>query len=188
MNTQMILNELSLIFQEILKRDNIVLASETTAQDVEGWNSLTNMLLISRIEKDFNVHFTFRDIVRFKNVGAENLKAFDEEERRILAYQFATREREVEFGQCVKHDSEGKCKRGGEYACANCNKICTGKQYLPKWESLYNNQLDIVRDLETEYNNDEISKEEYSEYIEYIREVKQLNYYKNVIEKIKDRG
>ena len=49
MNTQMILNELSLIFQEILKRDNIVLASETTAQDVEGWNSLTNMLLISRI-------------------------------------------------------------------------------------------------------------------------------------------
>ena len=65
MNTQMILNELSLIFQEILKRDNIVLASETTAQDVEGWNSLTNMLLISRIEKDF----TFRDIVRFKNVG-----------------------------------------------------------------------------------------------------------------------
>ena len=69
MNTQMILNELSLIFQEILKRDNIVLASETTAQDVEGWNSITNMLLISRIEKDFNVHFTFRDIVRFKNVG-----------------------------------------------------------------------------------------------------------------------
>ena len=69
MNTQMILNELSLIFQEILKRDNIVLASETTAQDVEGWNSLTNMLLISRIEKDFNVHFTFRDIARFKHVG-----------------------------------------------------------------------------------------------------------------------
>ena len=69
MNTQMILNELSLIFQEILKRDNIVLASETTAQDVEGWNSLTNMLLISRIEKDFKVQLTFIDIVRFKEVG-----------------------------------------------------------------------------------------------------------------------
>ena len=40
MNTQMILNELSLIFQEILKRDNIVLASETTAQDVEGCNAI----------------------------------------------------------------------------------------------------------------------------------------------------
>ncbi|WP_044533358.1 phosphopantetheine-binding protein, partial [Bacteroides intestinalis] len=65
MDTQMILTKLSLIFQEILKKDNIVLTNETTAQDVEGWNSLTNMILISRIEKDFNVHFTFRDIVRF---------------------------------------------------------------------------------------------------------------------------
>ena len=52
MDTQMILTKLSLIFQEILKRDNIVLTNETTAQDVEGWNSLTNMILI-----------------RFKNVG-----------------------------------------------------------------------------------------------------------------------
>ena len=69
MNTQMILNELSLIFQEILKRDNIVLASETTAQDVEGWDSLTNMQLINKIEKKFNVRFTFRDIVKLKNVG-----------------------------------------------------------------------------------------------------------------------
>ena len=69
MNTQMILNELSLIFQEILKRDNIVLTSETTAQDVEGWDSLTNMQLINKIEKKFNVRFTFRDIVKLKNVG-----------------------------------------------------------------------------------------------------------------------
>ena len=69
MDTQMILTKLSLIFQEILKKDNIVLTNATTAQDVEGWNSLSYMILISRIEKDFNVHFTFRDIVRFKNVG-----------------------------------------------------------------------------------------------------------------------
>ena len=69
MDTQTILNEMSLIFREVLKRENIVLDNETTAQDVEGWNSLTNMLLISRIEKDFNVHFTFRDIVKLKNVG-----------------------------------------------------------------------------------------------------------------------
>lgn len=69
MDTQTILNDLGLIFQEVLKRDNIVLANETTAQDVEGWDSLTNMQLISRIEKKFNVRFTFRDIVKLKNVG-----------------------------------------------------------------------------------------------------------------------
>lgn len=69
MDTQTILNDLGLIFQEVLKRDNIVLAIETTAQDVDGWDSLTNMQLISRIEKKFNVRFTFRDIVKLKNVG-----------------------------------------------------------------------------------------------------------------------
>lgn len=69
MDTQTILNDLALIFQEVLKRDNIVLANETTAQDVDGWDSLTNMQLISRIEKKFNVRFTFRDIVKLKNVG-----------------------------------------------------------------------------------------------------------------------
>lgn len=69
MDTQTILNDLSLIFQEVLKRDNIVLANETTAQDVEGWDSLTNMQLISKIEKKFNVRFTFRDIMKLKNVG-----------------------------------------------------------------------------------------------------------------------
>ena len=68
MDTQTILNEMSLIFREVLKRENIVLDNETTAQDVEGWDSLTNMQLINKIEKKFNV-FTFRDIVKLKNVG-----------------------------------------------------------------------------------------------------------------------
>ena len=47
MDTQTILNEMSLIFREVLKRENIVLDNETTAQDVEGWDSLTNMQLIN---------------------------------------------------------------------------------------------------------------------------------------------
>ena len=64
MDTQTILNEMSLIFREVLKRENIVLDNETTAQDVEGWDSLTNMQLINKIEKKFNVRFTFRDIVK----------------------------------------------------------------------------------------------------------------------------
>lgn len=53
MDTQTILNEMSLIFREVLKRENIVLDNETTAQDVEGWDSLTNMQLINKIEKKF---------------------------------------------------------------------------------------------------------------------------------------
>jgi len=69
METKEILNELNLIFQQVLKSKDIVLKNETTAQDVDGWDSLTNMILINEIEKKFNVRFTFRDIVKLKNVG-----------------------------------------------------------------------------------------------------------------------
>ena len=69
MDTQTILNEMSLIFREVLKRENIVRDNEPTAQDGEGWDSLTTMQLINKIEKKFNVRFTFRDIVNLKKVG-----------------------------------------------------------------------------------------------------------------------
>lgn len=69
MNNEDILKTLDQVFCKVLKRDNITLTETTTANDVEGWDSLTNMLLISEIEKTFQLHFSFREIVRLKNVG-----------------------------------------------------------------------------------------------------------------------
>jgi acyl carrier protein len=69
MNNEEILKTLDQVFRKVLKRDNITLTETTTANDVEGWDSLTNMLLISEIEKTFQLHFSFREIVRLKNVG-----------------------------------------------------------------------------------------------------------------------
>lgn len=69
MKTEDLLNELNLIFKKVLKKDKLELTCETTAKDVEGWDSLTNMLLITEIEKHFNIHFNYREIVKFKNIG-----------------------------------------------------------------------------------------------------------------------
>ena len=69
MNNEKNLKNLDQVFRKVLKRDNITLTETTTANDVEGWDSLTNMLLISEIEKTFQLHFSFREIVRLKNVG-----------------------------------------------------------------------------------------------------------------------
>ena len=69
MNNEEILKTLDQVFRKVLKRDNITLTETTTANDVEGWDSLTNMLLISEIENTFQLHFSFREIVRLKNVG-----------------------------------------------------------------------------------------------------------------------
>ena len=69
METKELLEILNGIFRKVLKRDNITLTEETTAHDVEGWDSLTNMVLLTEIEKKFGVRFTFREIVKMKNVG-----------------------------------------------------------------------------------------------------------------------
>ncbi len=69
METKELLEILNGIFRKVLKRDNISLTESTTAHDVEGWDSLTNMVLLTEIEKKFGVRFTFREIVKLKNVG-----------------------------------------------------------------------------------------------------------------------
>lgn len=69
METKKLLETLNGIFRKVLKRDNITLTESTTAHDVEGWDSLTNMVLLTEIEKKFGVRFTFREIVKLKNVG-----------------------------------------------------------------------------------------------------------------------
>jgi acyl carrier protein len=42
---------------------------ETTAADVEGWDSLTHINLIVAVEKEFRVRFTTAEVTSLKNVG-----------------------------------------------------------------------------------------------------------------------
>lgn len=67
--TAEILESLNGIFRHVLKNESLNLTETTTAHDVDGWDSLTNMLLISEVEKAFGVRFNFREIVKMKNVG-----------------------------------------------------------------------------------------------------------------------
>lgn len=64
-----LLKELTNLFREVLNDPSIELKPETTANDVDKWTSLNNMLLITTIEQKYNVHFSFREIVKLKNVG-----------------------------------------------------------------------------------------------------------------------
>ena len=61
-----ILNDLDSIFGEILKRDNIILQRDFSAKDVDGWDSLTNMILISKIEEKYDHASNTSDAVEVK--------------------------------------------------------------------------------------------------------------------------
>jgi len=66
MNTTSKLNE---IFSTVLELDEVNLTRETTANDIEEWDSLSHILLIVSIEKGFNLRFTSKEIQSWKNVG-----------------------------------------------------------------------------------------------------------------------
>ena len=69
MEKSQILAEVQAIFREVLDNEEIVLASETTADDIEEWDSLTHIQLIVAIEKHFKIRFTSREILSWHNVG-----------------------------------------------------------------------------------------------------------------------
>ncbi len=69
MDRSEILKQVQDIFRDILDDEEIVLEDYTTADDVEGWDSLTHIQLIVAIEKQFKIKFTSKEILSWRNVG-----------------------------------------------------------------------------------------------------------------------
>ncbi len=58
------------IFQDVLDNEDIVLTDESTADDIEEWDSLSHIQLVVAIEKSFGIKFTSKEILSWQNVGA----------------------------------------------------------------------------------------------------------------------
>ena len=54
---------------KVFENNSIVVSPEMTAKDVEKWTSMTNVIFIAEVEKEFNFKFHFRDVMGMKNVG-----------------------------------------------------------------------------------------------------------------------
>ena len=64
-----ILRALTVIFQEIFDDDDISLKRETTALDIEEWDSLNQIKIIIACEKTFDVQLKPREISAMENIG-----------------------------------------------------------------------------------------------------------------------
>lgn len=69
MDLNTVLNDVTSVFKDVLDTDDIELKYETTANDVEDWDSLTHIQIIVAVEKHFNIRFSSGEIQKFKNVG-----------------------------------------------------------------------------------------------------------------------
>jgi acyl carrier protein len=64
-----VLATLNGIFAHVLKRTDITLDYSMTTNDVDGWDSITNMMIISEVEKHYGIHLKLREIIKMKDVG-----------------------------------------------------------------------------------------------------------------------
>ena len=63
MTQEDILSKVQNIFRDVLDEENISLTSQTTANDIEEWDSLTHIQLVVAIEKSFKIKFTKKEIL-----------------------------------------------------------------------------------------------------------------------------
>lgn len=63
-----IYSQLTGIFEDVFD-ESIVLTSELSARDVEGWDSLTHIRLMLTVEKAFKVKLSIAEIGKLNNVG-----------------------------------------------------------------------------------------------------------------------
>lgn len=69
MEKDVIKEKLSSIFHEVFSDETIVIRDEMTADDVENWDSLTHMLMITKVEEQFGIKFKLKELNKMKQVG-----------------------------------------------------------------------------------------------------------------------
>ncbi|KJC62759.1 acyl carrier protein [Bradyrhizobium sp. LTSPM299] len=62
-------SKLTGVFRDVFDEDDVALTPQTTADDVDGWDSLSHIRLVLAVSKAFGVKFSASEIGSLKNVG-----------------------------------------------------------------------------------------------------------------------
>lgn len=69
MNKLEVMNKLQEVFRNVFDDDSIMITENTTAKDIEDWDSLEHITLIGAVEKTFKMRFKMKEVSTMKNVG-----------------------------------------------------------------------------------------------------------------------
>lgn len=67
--TVTVFETLNAVFCVVFDDESIVIAPEMTANDIDGWDSLSHVNLITAVETKFNIRFSHKELLTFKNIG-----------------------------------------------------------------------------------------------------------------------
>jgi acyl carrier protein len=64
-----ILEEVQSIFRDILDQPDLILTRDSNANNVEDWDSLAHVNLVTAIERHYKIKFALGELQELKNVG-----------------------------------------------------------------------------------------------------------------------
>jgi acyl carrier protein len=64
-----IIAELNPIFRDILDLPDLTITRASNASNVEGWDSLAHVNLVTAIQQHYNIRFALGELEELKNVG-----------------------------------------------------------------------------------------------------------------------
>ena len=70
MTREMLFDGVQDIFRDIFDEEDMVIEDKTSSDDVEEWDSLNHINLVSAIEKEFEIRFALRELMALKDVGS----------------------------------------------------------------------------------------------------------------------
>ena len=62
--------ELTKVFEEVFDEDQLELKPETTANDIEAWDSMSHVTMLMAVEDHFGIEFEQWEIMNLPDVGA----------------------------------------------------------------------------------------------------------------------
>lgn len=69
MKKEEVFERLNNVFRDVFDNETIEVNENTTADDIEDWDSLEHINLIVAVEQEFDIKFNMGEVTTMKNVG-----------------------------------------------------------------------------------------------------------------------
>jgi acyl carrier protein len=68
MNKEEILSKVQEVFRKTFDKPDLIIMDSMSPKDIKKWDSLNHVILISEVEKEFNIRFGLQDMLESRNV------------------------------------------------------------------------------------------------------------------------
>ena len=69
MSREEVFERLNAVFRDVFDDEDITVNDQTTANDIDEWDSLEHINLMAAVESEFGIKFSMGQVVTMKNVG-----------------------------------------------------------------------------------------------------------------------